>query len=115
VFGRYPFQEAAFIGGAETLRGLRPQRYAGDASAYASAEVRLRLGNVRIPLPSEFGLFGLVDVGRVFASGESTGRLHRGVGGGVWVSVLRPENTVSLAFARSEGETRLYFRTGFGF
>lgn len=115
VFGQYPFQEAAFIGGAETLRGLRPQRYAGDASAYASAEVRLRLGNVRIPLPSEFGLFGLVDVGRVFAAGESSGRLHRGVGGGVWVSVLRPENTVSLAFARSEGETRLYFRTGFGF
>lgn len=115
VFGRYPFQEAAFLGGAETLRGLRPQRYAGDASAFGSAELRLRFGRVRLLLPSEVGVFGLADAGRVFTEGETSNRWHTGVGAGLWVAVLKPENTVSLAFARSEGATRLYFRAGFGF
>jgi hypothetical protein len=40
---------------------------------------------------------------------------HHGMGGGLWVAVLKPENTVSLAFARSEGATRVYLRAGFGF
>ncbi len=115
VFGRYPFQEAAFLGGANTLRGLRPQRYAGDASAFGSAELRLRFGRMKLLLPSEVGIFGLADAGRVFMDGEASGRWHHGVGGGLWVAVLKPENTVSLAFARSEGATRLYLRAGFGF
>lgn len=115
VFGRYPFQEAAFIGGSDTLRGLRPQRYAGDGSLFGSAELRLRFGKVRLLLPSEVGVFGLADAGRVFMDGETSGRFHHGVGGGLWLAILRPENTVSLAVARSEGKTRVYFRAGFGF
>ncbi len=115
VFGRTPFQDAAFIGGSDTLRGLRPGRYAGDASAFATAELRLRLGRVRLLLPSEIGVLGLFDAGRVFVKGESSDLWHHGVGGGLWVAILKPENTVSLAFAQSEGDTRVYFRAGFGF
>jgi hypothetical protein len=115
VFGRYPYQEAAFLGGADTLRGLRPQRYAGDSSASASAELRLRLGRVRLVLPSDIGVFGLADVGRVFYAGETSDRWHHGVGGGIWLAVLKPENTITLALARSEGVSRLYLRAGVGF
>jgi hypothetical protein len=115
VFGRYPFQEAAFLGGADTVRGLRPQRFAGDGSAYGSAELRLRFGRVKLLLPSEVGVFGLADAGRVFLKGERSELWHHSVGGGVWVAVLKPENTVSLAVARSDGATRIYFRAGFGF
>jgi hypothetical protein len=115
VFGRHPFQDAAFIGGSDTLRGHRPQRYAGEGAAFASSELRLRFGRVRLLLPSEVGVFALADVGRVFAKGESSDRWHTGVGFGLWVAVLKPENTVSLAAARSEGKTRLYLRAGFGF
>lgn len=115
VFGRYPFQEAAFLGGAESLRGLRPQRYAGDASAFGSAELRLRFGRVKLLLPSDIGIFGLADAGRVFSKGESSERWHHGVGGGIFVAVLKPENTLSVALARSEGANRLYLRAGFGF
>ena len=115
VFGEYPFQDAAFLGGSDSLRGLRPQRYAGDSMAFGSAEVRLRFGRVRLLLPSDVGVFGLFDAGRVFVEGESSDRWHHGVGGGVWVAVLKPENTVSLAFARSEGATRVYLKAGFGF
>ncbi|HET9041068.1 MAG TPA: hypothetical protein VFN40_12900, partial [Gemmatimonadales bacterium] len=38
VWGDYPFFEAAFVGGVATVRGLRENRYAGDASAYGNAE-----------------------------------------------------------------------------
>jgi hemolysin activation/secretion protein len=115
VFGLYPFQDAAFIGGSDTLRGLRPQRYAGEGSVYVSTELRVRLGRIRILLPSEIGILGLFDVGRVFVKGESSDLWHHGVGGGLWVAILKPENTVSLAFAHSEGDTRVYFRAGVGF
>jgi len=115
VFGRYPFQEAAYLGGSDTLRGLRPQRYAGDASIYGSAELRLRLGRGKLLVPADFGVFGLADAGRVFVAGETSNRWHHGLGGGLWLAVLRPQNTMSLAAAKSEGVTRLYFRAGLGF
>lgn len=115
VFGHYPYQEAAFLGGADTLRGLRPQRYAGDASTWASAELRLRLGRVRLLLPSEVGILGLADAGRVFLDGETSNRWHHSVGAGVWLAVLKPENTITFAVARSEGASRLYLRAGVRF
>lgn len=115
VFGPYPFQDAAFLGGSDTVRGLRPQRYAGDASLLGSAELWLRFGRVRLLLPSDIGVFGLVDAGRIYQSGEVSSRWHTGAGGGVWVAVLKPENTLTLALARSEGVNRVYLRAGFGF
>ena len=66
-------------------------------------------------MPLRLGVFGLTDVGRVFLSGESSERWHSAVGGGVWVSLAKPENTPSLAFAHSEGHLRLYFQGGFTF
>lgn len=114
VWGPYPFQEAALLGG-DTLRGLRPGRYTGDATAYASAELRLALFRFRALVPSRFGIFGLADAGRVWLKGENSNKIHTGFGGGVWVAFLRPDNTLSLAAASSEGHVRIYFNAGFGF
>ena len=115
LWGTYPFHESAFIGGSGTVRGLRLQRYAGDASAWGNAELRLRLFRVNVLVPEDIGIFGLADAGRVFLEGEDSRRWHTGVGGGLWISFLRQENTVSIAAAHSEGRTRLYFGAGFGF
>ena len=35
--------------------------------------------------------------------------------GGIWVAFLKPDNTLSLAAARSEGHVRIYFNAGFAF
>ncbi len=43
VWGAFPFQEAAFIGGRSTVRGFQEQRFAGDGSLYGNAELRLYL------------------------------------------------------------------------
>ena len=115
IWGTFPFHESAFIGGIGTVRGLRLQRYAGDASAWANAELRLRLFRVNLLVPGDVGIFGLADTGRVFLEGEDSRRWHTGVGGGLWVSFLKRENTFGVAAAHSEGRTRLYFGAGFGF
>jgi hypothetical protein len=115
VWGRYPFQESAFIGGVDSVRGLRVGRYAGDAAAYASAELRLALFRFRALVPARFGVFGLADAGRVWLEGEDSTKIHTGLGGGIWVAFLKPDHTLSLAAARSEGHLRVYFYAGFAF
>jgi hypothetical protein len=115
VWGMYPFHEAAFIGGPWTVRGLRIQRYAADASAWGNAELRLRLFRFNLLVPQDVGVFALADAGRVFLEGEDSRRWHTGVGGGLWISFLRRENTISVAAAQSEGRTRVYLGAGFGF
>jgi hypothetical protein len=115
VWGDYPFFEAAFVGGAATVRGLREDRFAGDASAYGNAELRVRLGRFFALLPGDYGVFGLADVGRVYLEGESSDVWHTGVGGGIWFAFLDPANTVTVALARGDGRTALYARAGFAY
>ena len=93
----------------------RETRYAGDAAAYGSAELRLSLAQLELVLPAEFGVFGLGDVGRVWLEGESSDKWHAVGGGGVWLAWLDRAYTFSLALASSEQRTRLYAQAGFGF
>lgn len=111
VFGRYPFHEAAFVGGT-TVRGLGEQRYAGDSAAYANAELRVSLGHFFLLFPGEAGLFALADTGRVFLDGESSDRWHSGVGGGFWIAFLERKNAVSVAVVTAEGRMGVYVRAG---
>ncbi len=115
VWGEVPFQEAAFIGGASTVRGLYNDRYAGDASAYGNAELRFHLFDFGLPVPGQFGLLGLADAGRVWLTGESSGTWHHAFGGGIWLDYLDRRSTVSAVVARAEGRTGFYMRTGFAF
>ncbi len=120
-WGRYPFHESAFIGGggffggSQTVRGLRQNRYAGDAAVYGNLEVRTRLGRMTLVLPADIGVFALADVGRVFLDGESSDEWHPGFGGGLWLAYLNRNNTVSIAVAESEERVALYVRFGFAF
>ena len=115
LWGPYPYFDAAFIGGNGTVRLGRENRYAGDASTYATAELRLVLGRVFLGVPGDVGVFGLADAGRVYLEGEDSRMWHGAAGGGVWVSVLDRTNMMSLAIAKSEERTALYFQAGFGF
>jgi hypothetical protein len=121
VWGRFPFHEAAFIGGPDTVRGLRRQRYAGDAAVFGNAELRLPLFRFTMLLPIRFGVLGLADTGRVYLEGESSDKWHTGVGAGAWFSILKPENTLVVTAAREldpsgrDRRTRIYFQAGFAF
>jgi len=112
VFGDYPFMSAAFIGGGATVRSLRYNRYAGDASVYGGAELRLRLARVSTLLASDLGVMGLVDVGRVFLEGESSSTWHPAYGGGIWLEFLNGRSRATISAAGGEGSARFYFNFG---
>jgi len=115
VWGDFPFHEAAQLGGAATLRGWDAQRFSGRSSAYGSAELRARLGRVKLVAPTDIGVTGFRDVGRVFADGESSDQWHIGTGGGIWIAPLARAYTVSVSIARSRERTGLYLNSGFAF
>jgi hypothetical protein len=115
VWGDFPLHEAAFVGGWGSVRGLREQRYAGAASLYTGADVRVSLGRLNFVLPIEVGVQGLADVGRVWAEGESSDDWHRGVGGGLWFGFLGPGNALSVIVADGEERTGVYVRARYVF
>ena len=126
VWGTFPFHESAFLGGpgfagvgtsSGQIRGVRKDRFAGDASVYGNAELRLALAPFRFLMPGEFGVFAAADAGRVFwaADPASADRWHTGLGGGIWLAFLKRRHTVSIAVMEGAEMVSLYVRAGFLF
>ena len=117
VFGTFPFQEAAYIGGKETVRGYDTNRFAGDASVFGNAELRFNLGKASAYLfRAEYGLFIFGDVGRVFSDAdEDSDKWHPSGGGGISAATL--DRTLLWAFtvARGEEQTAFFFQANFSF
>jgi hypothetical protein len=100
LWGDFPFQYGAFLGGYETLRGHRRDRFAGDASLHGSAELRQVLARVELVSRGDLGVLALADAGRVWYGGESAGGWHTAVGGGVFFHTV--DRTATLTYARGE-------------
>jgi hypothetical protein len=114
VWGTFPYHEAAYVGGGETLRGFREQRYAGDAAAWGSAELRLFLTRFGFVIPGRLGVLGLADAGEVWMDGSSAGGLHWSTGGGVWIQAMDDGPVFTITTAVGE-ERRIYAGSGFHF
>ncbi len=114
VWGDAPFHEAAFLGGGSDLRGYRTQRFAGDAAAFGNAELRLPLARFALLFPTEFGIHGAADVGRVFYDGdpEDADTWHTAFGGGVWFSFLNRKQTLSATVMHGDELTGVYVGAG---
>jgi len=112
AFGDFPVQEAATIGGRESVRGYRYQRYTGESSAYGSAELRLELFDLELLTKGRLGVLGFADAGRVWVDGEESDVWHDGYGGGLWYSTLG--RTLSLVYGYGD-EGRLYLNVGMPF
>jgi len=117
VWGTFPFFESAFIGGPSTLRGYRRNRYAGDASVYGNAELRVKFSRVRLLVPIGVGAFGGVDVGRVFSENDpaSADKIHTAFGGGLWFAFIDRRGTATVGIMSGDDITGLYVQTGFAF
>jgi outer membrane protein assembly factor BamA len=115
VWGRYPYFEAARLGGGSSVRGYSTGRFMGDAAVFGQAEVRMPLGRAKLIVPGTLGVLGLADAGRVYLEGESSDIWHAGFGGGVWFSWLGGAKVISLAVARGTERTTLTFRAGAAF
>jgi len=119
VIGTAPYFEAAFVGGSRffsgtpTVRGFRAQRFAGESALFGNVQLRVKLARLKIVVPSDVGVVGFGDVGRVFAEGESSDVWHPSAGGGVWIAPLVRTNTLSLTVAGSREDAIVYLRLGF--
>ena len=118
AFGDYPYFEAAYLGGARSLRGFPANRFAGDASLLGSAEARLRLFNTYILVPGQLGVFGVADYGRVFleddTSGDDVDAWHSDFGGGLYYGVLKRTFVFAAGWATGKEGSRFYFGLGLG-
>jgi hypothetical protein len=102
LWGNFPYFDAAFIGGSETLRTEEKQRYAGDASLYGTTELRVPVAKFPLILPLDVGLIGFGDAARVYVNGDSPGGWHSAAGGGFWVGAVNPAISVQLLFTNSK-------------
>jgi hypothetical protein len=112
AFGNYPIHEAAMIGGRETVRGFRWQRFAGDAAVFGNAELRAPLTRADLLVRGDVGIIALADAGRVWINGVSAGGWHHSFGGGLSFSSL--SKSVSMVYAHGE-ESRIYLNLGLPF
>jgi hypothetical protein len=114
MWGGFPFQHAAFLGGRGTLRGYASERFAGDAAAYGSAELRQVLTRAKLLVRGDLGAFGLADAGRVWYDGASDGGWHTAFGGGLFFTFLDGRQSVSASYAYGE-RGRFYVLMGMPF
>lgn len=126
VWGTFPFHESAFLGGSGfvgsgissgNLRGFRKNRFAGETALYGNSELRLILAKIKLLVPGEFGLFSMVDIGRVLydEDPDNADKWHNSIGGGFWLSFLQRQQTMSAAVVKGDDLMGVYLRAGFMF
>jgi hemolysin activation/secretion protein len=112
IFGDFPSDKAAFLGGGESIRGFPLHRFAGDAALYGSVELRWSIGRWKILIPTEIGMAVGFDAGRVWSKGLSPGPWHTSPVAGIWGAPLSRDLLLFGSIARSaEG---LQLRAGAG-
>ena len=115
AWGGFPFPYAAYLGGDHSLRGYASGRFAGDAEAHGSAELRQPLFRTRLAvMRGTLGAIALGDAGRVWYQGASPGGWHTAAGGGLFFTFLGHSRAASVVYAKGE-EGNLYFTLGLPF
>jgi hypothetical protein len=113
--GDFPFYEAAAIGGEGTTRYMDPQRYAGDASLYATSELRIPVARFTVLLPLRAGILGIAEAGRVYVGGSSPGGWHTRTGEGIWLGAIDASPVVTFTRTTEPGQTGLRLGLGLNF
>ena len=112
--GDFPYFDAAFLGGGSTLRTEYRQRYAGDASLFGSAELRVPVAKFPLLLPLDVGLLGFTEAGRVYLDGESPGGWHAASGAGFWIGFVDPGTSVNV-LVTNKRDRRTMVSIGFAY
>lgn len=111
----FELYHAAQLGGGSDLRGFRKERFTGNYSAFHSSDVRLEIGNFNSGIiPTEYGITGGFDYGRVWYDNEDSDKWHNSYGGSFWISGLETFSA-NVGYYNSDDGGRVSFVLGFAF
>ncbi|MDT0295054.1 metallophosphatase [Mesonia ostreae] len=111
----YEFYHAATVGGNESLRGFRNDRFLGETSFFHSTDLRLGIAKVRTNfIPLRIGVTAGFDYGRVWIDGEDSNKWHNSYGGSVFINGFSAF-TANVGYYMSDEDNRLMFILGFRF
>ncbi|WP_405396167.1 metallophosphatase [Maribacter sp. Asnod2-G09] len=111
----FEFYHAATIGGINSLRGFRNERFTGKQSFYQNTDLRFPLGGLRTSLvPFRFGLTGSFDYGRVWVEDDTSNKWHNSVGASAWL-IGAEAFTANIGYFNSLDGGRVVFALGFSF
>ncbi|MGO4911890.1 hypothetical protein [Leeuwenhoekiella sp. W20_SRS_FM14] len=109
-----PFYQAARLGGSSGLRSYRLDRFTGDQSLRASADILYQFKPLKTALfPVRSHLFAGYDLGRVWLNNEDSKMWHTSYGGGLNFSIGAFLNSSFSYFTGDEGG-RFQFGLKFG-
>ena len=115
----FEFWQAPSLGGRESLRGYRAERFYGKVAYWQNLDLRIRLfSSYNKALPFTFGIYGGYDYGRVWVERDNSDMWHSNYGGGIWLS---PLDALTLSFGLfvpkedMEESSRFAFSAGFNF
>ncbi len=106
----FPFFEAAYLGGHRTTAGYNWNRFAGDASIYGVADLKVVVHHVRKLIPGELGVMLQADTGRVWLEGEPSSKWHPSFGGGIFYAPFSRFALFEAGIGRSTERTFFMFR-----
>jgi hypothetical protein len=106
VNGKPQFYQLPTIGGGQTLRGYRRDRFYGKTTFYNSNELQWVTNLKSTLFNGRIGLIALYDIGRVWQPNENSDQWHRGYGGG-FLMVPFEKIMVSVTYGKSN-ETGLF-------
>jgi len=111
----YEFYHAATVGGNNSLRGYRNDRFLGQTSFFQSTDLRVGITKFRTSyVPIRIGVTAGFDYGRVWNDGVNSDKWHNSYGGSVFINGFQAL-TANVGYYMSEEDSRIIFTAGFRF
>jgi hemolysin activation/secretion protein len=111
----YEFYHAATVGGNNSLRGYRNDRFLGQTSFFQSTDLRVGITQFRTAyVPIRIGVTAGFDYGRVWDNGDNSDKWHSSYGGSVFINGFQAI-TANVGYYVSDEDSRIIFTAGFRF
>ena len=113
--GDYEFYHGATLGGNQSLRGFRNERFNGETAFYQSTDLRVGLSEIKTNfIPLRIGVSAGFDYGRVWVEDDKSQQWHNSYGGSIFINGFKAL-TANVGYYMSDESNRLLFTLGFAF
>jgi len=111
----YEFYHAASVGGNESLRGFRNDRFQGRTSFFQSTDLRVGITKFRTSyVPIRIGVTAGFDYGRVWDDLDTSEKWKNSYGGSIFINGFQAI-TANVGYYVSDEDSRIIFTAGFRF